>query len=149
MESLLYNVSFWLMLNIFLVAAIVSLVLVNQSRSKNKQPPNSSQQIITLKEEEELFKQLLQKGEKRDAVVKVFPQVFKKICKTANVETRGYTFREVLNSGRIPQTYAAYLSSMYEVFEPVRYGEMKPTEETLAKFEESLHRLSEEFWYDG
>ncbi|MEM2231800.1 MAG: hypothetical protein QXS96_06355 [Candidatus Caldarchaeum sp.] len=149
MESLLYNVSFWLMLNIFLVAAIVGLVLVNQSKTRNKHRPNASQQIINLKDEEDLLTQLLQKGEKREAVIKVFPQVFRKICKAANVETRGYTVREVLGSGRIPQTYAAYLSKMYEVFEPVRYGGMEPTEEKLALFVEVLHKLSGEFWYDG
>ncbi|MDW8084340.1 MAG: hypothetical protein RMI49_03985 [Candidatus Caldarchaeum sp.] len=144
MESVLYDVSFWLLVNFFLIAAIVGLVLVRQSMTKTSAKPAPTPEIKKLDEEIMLFKSLTREGALKEAVSSVFPRVYRKACSSLGLDSKGYTVRDVLNSGKLPPKILRLLSTMYQIYEPVRFGGVEVSRANLAVFAETLEKLNSE-----
>ena len=143
MESLLYNVSFWLVLNLFLAAAVVGLILVRYSLTRNTPKPNVPQpEGVEFSSELTMFQKLSSMGQYAEAVSQTFAACFVKLCSFYGVEYKAITPKELLKTGRLPTHVGEAVKALYEVYEPVRFGRLNPTPEMLAKFGEYLERLN-------
>ncbi|MEM1946558.1 MAG: hypothetical protein QW614_02205 [Candidatus Caldarchaeum sp.] len=144
MVSYLYDVSFWLVVNLFLTAAVVGLVLIRYSMTRGASRGEQKATGPDFRTELTLFQKLVEQGKTSDAVTQTFTQCFRKVCGVMGVDGRALTARELLGSGRLSKNIAVFLSEMYDVYEPVRYGLIPPTTENLERFRRSLEKLATE-----
>jgi len=143
MESILYNVSFWLIVNLFLAAAVVGLILIRYSLTRSTPKTDESKDVgMDFSTEVEAFQKLVSRGEYAEAVSQTFAACFVKLCSFYGVEGRSVTPRELLDSGRLTPYVAEVFGGLYEVYEPVRFARLNPTPEMLARFRECLEKLN-------
>ncbi|MCS6783714.1 MAG: hypothetical protein NZ921_01800 [Candidatus Caldarchaeum sp.] len=144
MESLLYDVSFWLVLNFFLIVAVVGLVLIRQSIAKPQSKPTTATGTKMLEEEKILYDSLVKQGKGKEAVETVFPMVYRKICEYAGVSIRGLTVKELLRMGKLSPSVTALLQRLYDVYEPTKFADIQPSDQMVSVFGETLEKLVSE-----
>ncbi|MCS7109920.1 MAG: hypothetical protein NZ956_00430 [Candidatus Caldarchaeum sp.] len=148
MESLLYDVSFWLVLNFFLIVAVVGLVLIRQSMTKPQSKPTTETETKMLEEEKILYNSLVKQGKGKEAVETVFPMVYRKICEHAGVSTKGLTVKELLRTGKLSPNVTALLQGLYNVYEPTKFADTMPSDQMVSVFGETLEKLVSELSKD-
>ncbi|MEM4281142.1 MAG: hypothetical protein QW470_07615 [Candidatus Caldarchaeum sp.] len=149
MDPYLYDVSFWLAVNLFLTAAVVGLVLIRYSMTRTASRVEQKATGPDFRNEITLFQKLIEQGNASDAVTQTFVQCFRKICSITGVDGKNLTVKEFLESGRLPKNVEAFVSEMYAVYEPVRYGLVPPSSEELERFRSSLEKLAGEMERNG
>jgi len=143
MESVLYNVSFWLIVNVFLAAAVVGLILIRYSLTRSTPKTDEARaKGMDFSPELETFQKLVSRGEYAEAVSQTFATCFVKLCSFYGVEGRSVTPRELLDGGRLTPYVGEIFGALYEVYEPVRFARLNPTPEMLSRFRECLEKLN-------
>ncbi len=142
MNSYLYDVSFWIAVNIFLAAVVTSLVLIRYSMMRSTITAEKKNNGQDFSQEIMLFNKMVEQGDVTAAVVQTFITCFRKICEIAGVMSKTTTPKELLESGKLPKRVEQILSEMYSIYEPVRYGLVTPNAEELERFQRNLERLA-------
>uniref|UniRef100_A0A7C5U5L4 DUF4129 domain-containing protein n=1 Tax=Caldiarchaeum subterraneum TaxID=311458 RepID=A0A7C5U5L4_CALS0 len=145
MESIIYDVSFWLVVNFLLIVAVLGLVLIRQQLTKPVAHAAAVIQQKKLDEELALYKSMIDEGNGKEAVKTVFRSVWKKICRLYAVDERGLTVVEVMSSGKLPEKIREKILLLYRIYEPVKFGDVEPSREQLMVFDKTLEQLSEDF----
>lgn len=144
MESILYDVSFWVVVNFFLIATVLGLVFIRQARSKLSEKPMAVVEKEKLEEEISLFRSFVSDGLLKEAVTTVFPKVYAKIIGDAGQGSKGLTVKEFLASKRLPENLTRHLSTLYRIYEPIKFGNFEPTTDDVDVFIKTLEKLSSE-----
>lgn len=144
MESIIYDVSFWLVVNFLLIVAVLGLVLIRQQMAKPAAQPAVEIQHKKLDEEIATYNSMTAEGRGKEAVKTVFRTVLKKLYRHYGVNERGLTVVEAINSERLPEKISNKLLMLYQIYEPVKFGDVEPTDEQLAVFGKTLAQLSDE-----
>ncbi|MCS7137008.1 MAG: hypothetical protein RMK31_00740 [Candidatus Caldarchaeum sp.] len=143
MASFLYEVSFWLVINLFLTAAVIGLVLIRYSMQRSSVRAENVRKGPDFSEEMMLFERLVEQGEKPKAVLEAFKRCFRKVVDTVGIDPRFLTPREVLESGKLPKPLEQALSEIYRIYEPVRFGLRHPSDDEIEVCRISLAKLAE------
>ncbi|MEM1942531.1 MAG: hypothetical protein QXO30_02125 [Candidatus Caldarchaeum sp.] len=143
MASYLYDVSFWVVVNLFLAIAVIGLVLIKYSMERSAVRVERVEKKPSLVEYVERFEELVQQGDFSKAVSETFASLFKKVCEMNGVDPRFSTAMEVIEGGKLPEHIRQALTEMYAVYEPVRYGLKQPNNDEIEVFRRSLAKLLE------
>ncbi|MEM4352171.1 MAG: hypothetical protein QXV68_00960 [Candidatus Caldarchaeum sp.] len=143
MASYLYDVSFWVVVNLFLAIAVIGLVLIKYSMERSAVRVERVEKKPSLVEYVERFEELAQQGDFSKAVSETFASLFKKVCEMNGVDPRFSTAMEVIEGGKLPEHIRQALTEMYAVYEPVRYGLKQPNNDEIEVFRRSLAKLLE------
>ncbi|MEM1936956.1 MAG: hypothetical protein QXX49_04615 [Candidatus Caldarchaeum sp.] len=143
MASYLYDVSFWVVVNLFLAIAVIGLVLIKYSMERSAVRVEKVEKKPSLVEYLDLFEKLAQQGDFSKAVSETFARLFKKLCELNGFDPRFSTPMEVIEGGKLPEHIRQALTEMYAVYEPVRYGLKQPSNQEMEVFRRTLSKLLE------
>lgn len=143
LETLVYETNFWLAINIILVIVIVGLVYRQYLAGRQNKTSEGGEEALGLDISNSLkiFQERLAKTELEKAVTDSFQEVLRQVLPPQKFP--GKTLRELLvsNSPGLSGEVLEHLRKMYDVYEPVRYGDHRPTAEELNLFKSSLESL--------
>lgn len=138
------ELTFLIALDVFLAIMIIILVAIYFKRRHAEDREYISKAVSPLAHVFSTFDALISDGMLKEAVIKGFNGALATLVNVKRLKVEPYmTAYELVNDGlsNIPLSVRELVKSMYETYEPARFGGIRPGDEDIAKFRDNLKAL--------
>ncbi len=142
-QAMSSDTAIWITINAVLLTLLIALTIrLIKSRKKKE----SEEYIVARYGWTDIFNRMLENEGSVESIKRVFNVVIEDLVKTFKLNLRrSLTMREVVNkiSLSLAPEQRKYLIKLYQIYESVRFGGVKPSIEHVDTFRQSLALLEE------